>query len=332
MHGRGPRAGLLAVVAVVSLVVGLTRAPVPATAVVSPVGVPALGVPALGVPTATISAFDCDRLEVEITLDNSRSTEGVGYGYAASFQRPLRAPYSGSDDTTWVQVAAGGTRSVVVPVRDDARTVVTVHLPEGGHVVSTGTCGQAPAAAFALADCDTLRLDLILDNGRTSRPTRYRWTLSDSAGPVRSATVDVDAGRVARVGVPLMEGSSSRVAVTVDGKGPVASSDWRSCGVVVLDPRASFGPVDCTDVSAPVVLDNSRSTSRVRFHVTGHADVVLDAGGTRALGLHLPIADRLTATAEGLVVPAATTHLAAASTAGCAATPFDADAASAGSS
>jgi hypothetical protein len=329
MSGRRPRAGLQAVVAVVSLV---TVVPL---AAVARAPAPALSTPAsstAGAPSATIGGFDCDRLQVVLTLDNSRSAGGVTYGYGASFQRPLRAPYSGADATTRVEVAAGGTRSVVVPVRDDARTVVTVHLPDGGHVVSTDTCGQAPAAAFARPDCESLRIPVVLDNSRTSRLTRYRWTLRDSAGPVRTATVEVAAGQVTRVGVPLIEGGSSRVAVTVDGKGLVGSSDWRSCGVVVLDPRASFGPVDCSDVSAPVVLDNSRTTSRVRFHVTGQGDVVLDAGGTRVLGVHLPIADRVTVAAEGLVVPGATTHLAAASTATCAATPADSDAATAASS
>ena len=116
----------------------------------------------------------------------------------------------------------------------------------------------------------------------TAAPLAPRATagpLSDPAGPLRTATVDVDAGHVTEVDVPLVEGGTSTVAVEVDGKGLVAGSDPRSCGAVVQDPRARFGQVDCGNVSAPVVLDNSRTTHRVRFNVPGRGDVVLARGG-----------------------------------------------------
>ena len=312
MSAAWRRTGLRAVATVVALLAVAAQVPVTATAAVSAV---------VGTPTATVGAFDCERLEVEVVLDNSRSTEGTTFGYGASFQRPLTAPYAGVDATTRVRVAAGAVKVVVVPVRDDARTVVIAYLPDGGHVVSTGACGQAPSAVFGLADCDVLTRSLTLDNSSTARPTRYRWTLSDPAGPLRTATVDVDAGLVTEVDVPLVEGSTSTVAVEVEGKGLVAGSDPRSCGTVVQDPRARFGQVDCGNVSAPVLLDNSRTTHRVRFHVPGRGDVVLAAGETRGFGLHLPIAERLSLGTRGTPVAGASTELAVASTARCADVP-----------
>ena len=48
--------------------------------------------------TADMGTFDCDRLRVKITLDNTHSTRAVRFGYSATFVRPLRAPYSGGDD------------------------------------------------------------------------------------------------------------------------------------------------------------------------------------------------------------------------------------------
>lgn len=307
MHRPAPRAVLLAAAALVGAPVG---APLPAVAVAA----------SAGVPTATISRFDCARLRVEVTLDNSRSATRATYGYDTSFQRPERAPYGGTDRTRRVDVGPGDTRSVVIRVRDDARTVVTVHLPDGGHVVSAGTCGTPPAAAFGPADCGGLRLPVTLDNSRSGRPARYRWTLSDLAGPVRTATVEVDAGRVASVRVPLVSGSRSRVLVAVNGKGLVATSDWQACGGVIPDPRASFGAVDCGTVSVPVLLDNSRATSRTRIRLPGGVDIVLGPGQVRAFRLHLPIGTGLTATTPALGPEGPPMVLATTSTARCAET------------
>ena len=192
-------------------------------------------------------------------------------------------------------------RSVVVPVRDDARTVVIAYLPDGDTSSPPASCGQAPSAVFGLADCDVL-------TGPHARQQQHRSAhalpldVSDPAGPLRTATVDVDAGQVTEVDVPLVEGGTSTVAVEVDGKGLVAGSDPRSCGAVVQDPRARFGQVDCGNVSATVVLDNSRTTHRVRFTVPGRGDVVLAAGETRVFGLHLPIAERLSLSTRGTPV------------------------------
>ncbi len=305
MHRPAPRAVLLAVAALVGALVG---APLPAVAAAA----------SAGVPTATISRFDCARLRVEVTLDNSRSATRTMYGYGSSFQRPERAPYGGTDRTRRVDVAAGGSRSVVIRVRDDARTVVTVYLPDGGHVVSAGTCGTAPAAAFGPADCGGLRLRVTLDNSRSGRSTRYRWTLTDLAGSVRTETVEVAAGSVAPVRVPLVAGSRSRVFVAVNGRGLVATSDWQRCGGVIPDPRASLGAVDCGTVSVPVLLDNSRATSRTRFRLPGHVDVVLGPGQVRAFRLHLPLGDGLTATASATGPEGQPLVLATTSTARCA--------------
>jgi hypothetical protein len=297
----------------------------PAGARVTAVQVPATGASAVVAPTAAIGAFDCERLQVEIRLDNSRSTGAVTYGYSAAFRSPLHAPYRGADARVDVEVAAGRSTVVVLPVRDDARTDVTVHLPDGGHVFSQGSCGNAPGATFGLSRCDALRLRLTLDNSTSRMPTRYRWAVADPAGPVRSETVDVDAGDVVGVDLALVPDSWTDVVVTVDGRGPVASSDRQACGRVVLDPRASFGAVDCTDVSAPVLLDNSRTTARLRFTLPGRS-VVLGAGETRALRLHLPLSERVVVTVDDVLADGASAERAVTSTARCAEAPPSPDA------
>jgi hypothetical protein len=273
---------------------------------------------AQGAPTASIGTFDCRLLQVELTLDNTRSTRPTSYGYGASFLRPLHRPYGGADDTAHAEVAAGGTRVVSLPLRDDARTDVTVYLPDGGHVTSRGACGNAPGATFDRSDCEALRMGVALDNSGSQDPTRYRWVLSDPAGTVRAETVEVDAGDVADVPVPLIRGSWVVVQVSVAGKGLVATSDRRTCGRYTLDPRASFGAVDCTDVSASLVLDNTRSSARARVHLPGPSDAVLEAGETRSLRLHLPISRRVAVTADEVAADGIPADLDALSTARCA--------------
>ena len=294
------------------------------------VAAPALaGTPAVIAPTAAIGAFDCARLQVELRLDNTRSTAAVTYGYSAAFRSPLKPPYHGGDARVDVKVAGGASRVVVLPVRDDARTDVTVHLPDGGHVVSQGSCGDAPGATFGLARCETLRLPVTLDNSTSRMPTRYRWAVADPAGPLRSQSVEVDAGDVVGVDVPLVPDGWTDVLVTVDGGGPVASSERQACGRVVLDPRASFGVVDCADVSAPVLLDNSRTTARLRFTLPGQA-VVVGPGETRSLRLHLPVSERVAVTVDDVLADGEPTERAVTSTARCAAAPSSEDGTSAG--
>lgn len=315
MHGQAPRAGLRTVLGLLVLALALLPA---AASGDEPRHSTRDEAPSVSLPTAWIGPVDCERLTVDLTLDNSRSTEAVTYGYAASFQSPLHRPYRGADRTTQVRVAAGRTTVVAVPVRDDARSTITVQLPDGGHVFSQGTCGAAPGAAFALADCDTMRLGLRLDNSSAARATRYRWVERDLAGEVASRVVDVGAGDVVDVELPLADGSRVRVDVTVGDGVLVATSDWSACGRFVASPRASIGVVDCSDLSASVLLDNSLSTARLRFRVPAHADLVLGAGEARTLRLHLPVAERLTVSAEEVLAGGDPVDLAVVSTTRCA--------------
>ena len=285
--------------------------------------------PAVTAPTAAIGAFDCARLSVPLHLDNTRSTRAATFGHSGAFRSPLHRPYRGTDARVDVEVAAGASVVVVLPVRDDARTDVTVHLPDGGHVLSQGSCGDAPGATFGLARCNTMRLPVTLDNSTSSRPVRYRWAVADPVGPLVSRSVEVDAGDVVGVDVPLVPDGWTDVAVTLEGAGPVASSDRQTCGRIVLDPRASFGVVDCTDVSAPVLLDNSRTTTRVRFTLPGQA-VVVGARETRSLRVRLPVRERVAVTVDDVLSGGKPTERAVTSTARCAAaaaSPGDAGAA-----
>ena len=106
------------------------------------------------------------------------------------------------------------------------------------------------------------------------------------------------------------------------GRGSVATLNRQACGWVVLDPRAGFGVVDCQDVSVPVILDNSRTTTRLRFHLPGD-DVVLGPGESRSLRLHLPIRELLAVTVDGVLPRGRSAVRAVTSTAHCAAAAVD---------
>ncbi|MFL6167633.1 MAG: hypothetical protein ACJ710_15240 [Ornithinibacter sp.] len=275
---------------------------------------------------AELGTFDCDRLRVGIRLDNTGSTRAVRFGYTAAFVRPLHAPYSGQDARVDVDVAAGATRTVELPVRNDARTTVTVHLPGGRDANWQSTCGNAPGAIFGPSDCATLRMGVLLDNRTSRTATRFRWSLGDPTGLVATKTVEVDAGAVAPVDVPIVANGWTAVEVSVEGRGTVARLNRQACGWVVLDPRAVFGVVDCRDVSVPVLLDNARSSTRLRFHLPGD-DVVLDPGQTRSLRLHVPIRELLAVTVDDVLPRGRSVVRAVTSTAHCAATPVDSGAA-----
>jgi len=280
----------------------------------------AVGAPSVRPATADMGTFDCDRLRVRITLDNTRSTRAVRFGYSATFVRPLRAPYSGGDNRVDVDVAAGAARLVELPVRDDARTNVTVSLPDGRQANWESSCGNAPRVIFGPSDCAALRMGVLLDNGSSPTPTRFRWALSDPAGRVATNVVKVAAGAVAKADVPIVANSWTAVDMSVDGRGTVANLNRQACGSMVLDPRAVFGMVDCDDVSAPVILDNSRTTARVRFHLPGQ-DVVLGPGQTRSLRVHLPIRERLAVRVDDVLARGRSVERAVVSTAHCAGAP-----------
>ena len=277
----------------------------------------AAGAPSVRPATADMGTFDCDRLRVKITLDNTHSTRAVRFGYSATFVRPLRAPYSGGDDPVDVDVTAGAARLVELPVRDDARTNVTVSLPDGRQANWESSCGNAPRVIFGPSDCAALRMGVLLDNGTSPTPTRFRWALSDPAGRVATNVVKVAAGAVTKADVPIVANSWTAVDVSVDGRGTVANLNRQACGSMVLDPRAVFGAVDCDDVSAPVILDNSRTTARMRFHLPGQ-DVVLGPGQTRSLRVHLPIRERLAVRVDDALARGRSVEHAVVSTAHCA--------------
>jgi hypothetical protein len=159
---------------------------------------------------------------------------------------------------------------------------------------------------------------VLLDNRTSRTPTRFRWALDDFAGLVATRTVEVDAGAVAKVDVPIVADGWTAVEVSVEGRGTVARLNRQACGWVMLDPRAVFGVVDCRDVSVPVLLDNARSSTRLRFHLPGD-DVVLGPGETRSLRLHVPIRELLAVTVDDVLPRGRSVVRAVTSTAHCAA-------------
>ena len=189
---------------------------------------------------------------------------------------------------------------MTMPVRDDARTVVTVQ-PAGRWHHLAGTCGDAPAPCSA-GRLRRARLGLTLDN-RAPQPGDPVPVDRSATPPVQVAARDRRraAGDVVDVDVPLVAREPGPGRRHGGRRGdPSATSDWYTCGRFAATPPGLDRCGRCCEPLRSLILDNSRSTARLRLHLPAHPDVVLGAGDARTLRLHLPIASRVAVTAPGL--------------------------------
>ena len=235
-------------------------------------------------PRASIGDINCTNLTVPVTLDNSRSTETVTYRILAG-EAWLDEGYSFEDT---VQVSAGAIQTVNVPVTEDTFVeVLALDLPAGdewgGPMLADSfleiDCTddddpQDPQARIGSVDCERMTVDVTLDNSRSEVEMTYIVTVSLAYEDEPASFEDYDllAGEVEPVQVPVTENVPVYVFV---GAGDDTWDAWEE-GFLIDElfrvnctpgdePLASIGEVNCTNLTVPVTLDNSRSSLRSWF-------------------------------------------------------------------
>lgn len=245
-------------------------------------------------PSASVGAFDCAQLTVEVTLDNTTATEKATYSIFHLFVGPLRDPPESSINNTFHDVAPGEVRSESITLKSDALNTVEVQGGVNGEFAVLATaktvCGQFVDAAVGTFDCQKLSVRVSLDNTFSKQATRFAIAVSGGGRPSHSETVDLPAGAKSSTTLTLVNNAINAVRVTV-GTGEreaIVGEAEHMCGLYSHDPRASFGEVDCSDLTVVLTLDNSRSTDEARYGVPTIGAVVVSARNVRTLLLHLP--------------------------------------------
>ena len=228
-------------------------------------------------PRAYVGDVNCNNLTVPLTLDNSRSTETVFLQVlveADGEEIPLDAPS---------QLSAGAVQIVNVPVTEDAEVFLAV-WDQGGGVFDEGSTlafavisidctadgdPHDPQARIGGVDCAQMAVDVTLDNSRSEDETTYLVSAStgEDEEPTYQQTFDVPAGEIQPVLVPVDENVVVEVFVGDEEVLEETDGEQGFLGQELFpvdctpgdDPRSSIGKVNCTDLTVPVNLDNSRS-------------------------------------------------------------------------
>jgi hypothetical protein len=232
-------------------------------------------------PRASIGDVDCTNRTVPVTLDNSRSTEPLVFEvFAGDFEE---------DEPTFeetVPVATGALQIMNVPVTEDTQFAVFVHEQPGVDYLPGRTLAFAllavdcspdedphhPEARIGGVDCDSMTVDVTLDNSRSEDETTYIVTASTSAyeEPAYERAYSVTSGDVKTIPVPVTENSTVRVGVADadapdEFEGQLARELFRVDCTPGDGPNASIGEVDCTTLTVPVTLDNTSSAVETVF-------------------------------------------------------------------
>ena len=236
-------------------------------------------------PRASIGDVNCTNMTVPVRLDNSQSTEVVVH-------EVLAGEADGDDWPSFffdVAVSAGAIEIVHVPVTEDTEDEILVAGDTGAiaplgsilaSAVLTIDCTDDddphdPQARIGSLDCAQRTVDVTLDNSRSEDETIYLVGAISSANeePGYEQTFNLPAGDVQTVLVPVTENSAVRVAV---GDEEVLDETEGENGYLALEvfpvdctpgdePRAGIGQVDCTSLTVPVTLDNTRSPVETTF-------------------------------------------------------------------
>lgn len=238
-------------------------------------------------PRASIGDIDCTNLTVRVTLDNSRSTETVTYRVLAGEAWLDEGGYSFEDS---VQVSAGAIQTVVVPVTEDSVVeVLALDVPAGvkwGPLLANSFLGvdcaddaepQDPQARIGSVDCAQMTVDVTLDNSRSEDEMTYIVTVSFAFEdePATFEDYNLLAGAVQPIQVPVTENVPVYVFVGAGDdaneafeEGFLADELFRVNCTPGDEPLASIGEVNCTNLTVPVTLDNTRSAVESWFEVS----------------------------------------------------------------
>lgn len=243
-------------------------------------------------PRAAIGELDCVHLTVSVTMDNTRSTEAVKF--TVQYEPPDEEAFAQSFD-----VAAGVQLVEPIPVPDHTSLWLFAAdddllnssegdlgiLAEKEFQISCRPDARGAFATIGQLDCGTLTIPVTLDNSRATDPTTYLVISGDGEAeepePQRIA-VPAGATRVIQLAVRDHTGVFVYVA---DGDIPQGTDEEDfgeplvqafidvTCTIQRHAPSVRVGRVNCTTLSVPVTLDNTRSDDLAVFAVTAIADV-----------------------------------------------------------
>ena len=166
-----------------------------------------------------------------------------------------------------------------------------------------------PQVMIDVLDCESSSVEVTLDNSRSEDETTFRVTARTVPDETETSnrTIDVPAGGMLVVWVPIAEDSSVLVAVvdqdvmeeTEGEEGELALKLFRVDCKTGRVPRASLGELNCTNLTVPVTLDNTRVQWPSTFAI-GAFDINVaynryyenlfdvDAGATRVVAVPVP--------------------------------------------
>jgi len=236
------------------------------------------------IPRASVGEVNCTNLTVPVTLDNSASTEAVTY---LVFSQPRTIV--GPDFEEAVPVPAGAIRIVNAPVIEDSQADVRVYVTERPDHPLTLTdvmvdCTDDeipfdPTARIGL-NCAQMALNMTLDNSRSEVHVLFtvRWTDGSEAdeGVEQVESFSVGAGDVQSTRIDVVENTNVGVSVLSFD----VAQEWATELAAALfrvdcapgEERVGIGEVNCTNLTVPVTLVNTRSPVETWFGISATGD------------------------------------------------------------
>ena len=246
-------------------------------------------------PRATIGQLDCVQLTVIVTMDNTRSTEAVKF----------EVQYNTFDDEAFIenfQVDAGASLVEPIPVPDHTSLWLLVAdddlynssegeegiLAEAEFRISCKPDARGAFATIGELDCSALVIPVTLDNSRATAATKFLVISESGEGDegeeLEPQRITVAAGETRIIQLAVRDHSGVFVYVAdadipqdtdeEDFGEPLAQAAIDvSCTIQRHAPSVRVGRVNCTTLSVPVTLDNTRSDDLAAFALTAIADV-----------------------------------------------------------
>ena len=129
-----------------------------------------------------------------------------------------------------------------------------------------------PRGSIGDLNCADLTIPVTVDNARSTGAVGFRVGVSEGEENFFSEEVEVAAGASAVIRVLVTDGSFVRISASVFD--PTNENLSRAVAISSLkvicsgdEPRANVGDVNCSTLTVPVTLDNSRSQSETSFRV-----------------------------------------------------------------
>ena len=222
-------------------------------------------------PRASIDDVSCANMSLEVVLDNSQSTVPVAFEVVVGIE-------DAEEDTVEETIQAGAGQIVYLPVTEDTKVTVSVldqsrpeHLLAFAVLLVDCTADDDPhdpQAMIDVLDCESSSVEVTLDNSRSEDETTFRVTARTVPDETETSnrSFDVPAGGMLIMWVSAAEDSSVLVSVvdqdvveeTEDEEGELALKLFRVDCITGRVPRASVGELNCTNLTVPVTLDNTR--------------------------------------------------------------------------